>query len=774
MAAELAWLRSEGPTSPSLINHLRRQGNAYDYCLFFSYRYYHAYHGIRVAGPRAVLVPTAERDPALGLRIFGGSFRGVRALMYNSYEERALISAVSNNDAVPSVVVGIGSEVPEHPEPQRFRQATGIEGPVLVYVGRIDENKGCRELFDYFQCYAHLSPQLTLVLIGTPVMPIPTHSRIRHLGYVTDEEKFDAMAAADLLVMPSHYESLSMVTLEAWALGRPVLANGRCDVLCGQCIRSNGGLYYESYEEFAETLHAIVSNSTLRNALGMNGRAYFNRHYTWPGIERKYLDMLDRLEHEDAGQVNRPEPLPSWFGPAPTRLTARPAGRGPAAHRTGGTRRRHTACRSFSERLMTAGSSSTSPAVHQVLATLGYGDAIGNEALSIQAVLRTAGYASEIFVETADPRLEPLTRDCRDLIDASHPDNILIHHFSLGSRASRVAYALPDRMVLVYHNITPPEYFVGVHKDLVRLCYSGRARGARLREPVRPCAGRLGVQPPRTGPVRVPTHGRAPGRRGPGPPGRDTGPHPGLGVRRRTDQHPVRRSRHPEQTDRGRHPLLSGVSGLASPRRPAAVGGRLRRVRVVSRLAPSPDRDPARAGRAHHGSRLERRTDRVLRRGRPVPVGERARGLLCAARRGFPQADTGARLRCGGGAGDDGRRRASCTRQRTPDMSPQSWTRCCPAPRSSRRIVRGQDAALDRLLARGLRGGAVGCRRPGNPSAPAPTRRGPGGTSGNGSRNGNAWRSCVCLARPPTRRCPSRPENAARTRSRPATNDGLP
>ena len=123
---------------------------------------------------------------------------------------------------------------------------------------------------------------------------------------------------------------------------------------------------------------------------------------------------------------------------------------------------------------MTAGSSPTPPAVHQVLTTFGYGDAIGNEVLGIRAVLRTAGYASEIFVETADPRLEPLTRDYRDLIDASHPDNILIHHFSLGSRASRIAYALPDRMVLIYHNITPPEYFVGVHDDLVRLCYSGR------------------------------------------------------------------------------------------------------------------------------------------------------------------------------------------------------------------------------------------------------------------------------------------------------------
>lgn len=314
LADELAWLRSEGPTSPSLVNHLRWHGNEYDYCIFFSYRYYHAYHGIRVTSPRAVLVPTAERDPALGLRIFGGSFRSVRALMYNSHEERALINAVSNNEAVPGVVVGIGSEVPAQPEPRRFRQMTGIEGPVIIYVGRIDENKGCRELFDYFQRYARLSPQLTLVLIGNPVTPIPDHPRIRHLGYVTDQEKFDAMAAALLLVMPSYYESLSMVTLEAWALSRPVLANGRCDVLCGQCIRSNAGLYYESYEEFAETLHAIESNSALRRALGTNGRAYFNTHYAWPVIERKYLDMLDRLEREDKVSRKRASPRSGWFG----------------------------------------------------------------------------------------------------------------------------------------------------------------------------------------------------------------------------------------------------------------------------------------------------------------------------------------------------------------------------------------------------------------------------------------------------------------------------
>ena len=112
--------------------------------------------------------------------------------------------------------------------------------------------------------------------------------------------------------------------------------------------------------------------------------------------------------------------------------------------------------------------------IHQVLATLGYGDAIGHEVLGIQRVLRAAGYQSEIFVETADHRLESQTRDYRELVDFSDRDNLLLHHFSLGSKASRTAYALPDRMALIYHNITPPEYFVGVHRRLARQTFRGR------------------------------------------------------------------------------------------------------------------------------------------------------------------------------------------------------------------------------------------------------------------------------------------------------------
>ena len=316
VADELAWLASEGPTSPALVAHLRRHQAQYDFLLFFSYRYYHAYHGARAASRRAVLVPTAERDAAMGVSLFGPVFRGVRAIMYNSPEEQALINAAAGNTLVPSVVVGVGSEVPARPDAARFCRKYGIDRPFALYVGRIDENKGCRELFDYYARYAAAFPEgLKLVLIGGAVMPVPDHPHIRHLGFVPDDDKFDALAAADLLVMPSFFESLSMVVLEAWALGRPVLANGRCDVLRGQCLRSGAGLYYENYEEFVETLYALEANGPLNAQFGRNGRAYFERHYTWPSIERKYLDMLERLKRADAEGGGAPalEPLPGWL-----------------------------------------------------------------------------------------------------------------------------------------------------------------------------------------------------------------------------------------------------------------------------------------------------------------------------------------------------------------------------------------------------------------------------------------------------------------------------
>jgi glycosyltransferase involved in cell wall biosynthesis len=326
IADELAWLDAEGPTSPALIQYLAAGSGGFDFFVFFSARYHHAYHGIRAVSRRAILVPTAERDPAVAVSIFGATFRGVRAIMYNSFEERAMLNALSGNDDVPGIVVGVGSDVPARTDPARTRQKFGLSGRYVIYVGRIDENKGCKELFAFFERYASWRGRnLSLVLVGNTILPIPENPRFRHLGFLEDRDKFDLVAGAEALIMPSYFESLSMVALEAWALGRPVLANGTCDVLRGQCARSNAGLYYEGFEEFAETLYAIEANPRLNHALGRNGREYFGRHYAWPVIEQKYDDMLAQLADADRRGVTPRgmEPLPSWF--ARRRRTCPPA-----------------------------------------------------------------------------------------------------------------------------------------------------------------------------------------------------------------------------------------------------------------------------------------------------------------------------------------------------------------------------------------------------------------------------------------------------------------
>jgi glycosyltransferase involved in cell wall biosynthesis len=294
---ELDWLEEEGPTSPALLKFLKSREKDYDHLIFFSYRYWHSYHGIRALPAKSILVPTAEHDPVVHLKIFKDLFRLPRAFVYNSEEERAMIQTLSRNEAIPGLVVGVGTEVPAESSAERFRLKHGLVGPYLIYIGRVDRNKGCDKLFEYFLWFKEdTGSDVKLVLIGNSVLPIPGHPDIIPLGFQPEEDKFDGLAGAELLVMPSFYESLSMVTLEAWALGRPVLANARCEVLRGQCRRSNGGLFYEDYPQFREALKLLLRSKDLRRRLGENGRKYFLENYTWEIIEGKYLAIVGQLE----------------------------------------------------------------------------------------------------------------------------------------------------------------------------------------------------------------------------------------------------------------------------------------------------------------------------------------------------------------------------------------------------------------------------------------------------------------------------------------------
>jgi len=292
---EEAWVRENGPFSPTLVKTVARARERFDRILFYCFRYYHSYHGVPAVRERALLVPTAEEDPAVHLGIMKTVFNMPRGLVYLTPEEQALVEDASGNRALPSVVIGSGLDLPRPDPALDFRAKHGLRRPFLLYVGRIDKNKGCLTLFAYFRKFREeTGADVDLVLAGRAVIPIPDDPHVRHVGFISEQEKVAALGQCRLLVIPSPYESLSVITLEAWKLGVPVLANARCKVLMGQCLRSNGGLFYHGYAEFAEALSLLLDDDTLTASLGRQGRRYVERECSWETIDAKMDDLFSR------------------------------------------------------------------------------------------------------------------------------------------------------------------------------------------------------------------------------------------------------------------------------------------------------------------------------------------------------------------------------------------------------------------------------------------------------------------------------------------------
>jgi glycosyltransferase involved in cell wall biosynthesis len=294
-----AWFRENGPDVPALLDHLRVKGGDYDLVLFWSYRYYTAYFGLPLVGERAVLVPTAEEDPAIGLDVLEPYFQKPAGYLFLTPEEEALVSRRAGRPLAPAAIIGSGLE-PAASRPDRTAlDALGVPPTFLLYVGRIDRNKGCHTLFEYFtQHLNEAGADTTLVLAGPAKIPVPAHPRIRPLGFVDEAVRDALLTHARALVVPSPYESLSIALLEAWNHGIPALVNGDCRVLEGQVRRANGGLYYRSAKEFSEALTWLLTRGDNARMLGSQGLAYVNAEYRWPIVmvrtERLLAEVRER------------------------------------------------------------------------------------------------------------------------------------------------------------------------------------------------------------------------------------------------------------------------------------------------------------------------------------------------------------------------------------------------------------------------------------------------------------------------------------------------
>lgn len=292
---EEEWMDEQGPFSPALRDHVLEvaASGRLDALIYFSYRYWTTCRTLRPARTPALLAPTAEDDGLYRLGLFRAPLDAVAQFVFNSIEERRMLEGAMGR-ALPGDIVGVGSALPASVDGEAFRKRHGIDGPFLLYVGRIDLNKGCPELFDHFLRYrAETASPLKLVLIGRALLELPKDDSIRALGFLEDQEKWDGLDACTALAIPSRLESLSMVTLEAFWAERPVVANAHCAVLRGQCRRSGGGLYYAHYDEFREILQVLEGDAELRRRMGRAGHAYFETHYAWPVILDKYLRLIE-------------------------------------------------------------------------------------------------------------------------------------------------------------------------------------------------------------------------------------------------------------------------------------------------------------------------------------------------------------------------------------------------------------------------------------------------------------------------------------------------
>lgn len=293
---ELEWMKDQGPYSSGLYNYLRTAHDNFDLFIFVTYLYPPAFFGLPLVSDKAILIPTAHDEPYLRMPIFRSLFHLPQAIVYNTEPERDLVNQVTHNYHVPQIVAGVGINVPHDVSAARFRAKYEIEGPFVVYVGRVDASKNVPELLEYFTRFRDETGQDTkLALIGRSNLTFPDRPDVLPLGFVTEEDKFDAIRAADVLLMPSLYESLSMVAMEAWLMERPTLVNGLCDVLKYQTRRSNGGLYYYNYEEFAASLKLLLDDARLRQQLGRQGREFVAANYSWDVVLAKFRALFETL-----------------------------------------------------------------------------------------------------------------------------------------------------------------------------------------------------------------------------------------------------------------------------------------------------------------------------------------------------------------------------------------------------------------------------------------------------------------------------------------------
>jgi glycosyltransferase involved in cell wall biosynthesis len=422
--------------SPGLSQHIERYGSEV-LLVFIPYLFSTTFFGVRIHPDRTFIIPCLHDEGYARLSSLQECYHRVRGLIFHTRAEMELGIDRFRLRADQCFLFGEGIDTDLTPEPERFRRKYALKDPYVLYAGRRDAGKNTPLLMNYFALYKKRYPSpLRLVLIGNILVRIPLERRadILDFGFVSRQDKIDAYGGAALFCQPSVMESFSIVIMEAWLCGTPVLVNARCPVTVEHCLQSQGGLFFDDYLEFEGCLQALLEQPDRSRNLAENGRHYVLAHFHWDRVSEKFIQLFRR----------------TWVEIGSSRSKA------------------------GQETPMAVPPQSTpSRAIHQLLPNFSYGDAIGNDVLGIQKVLRSWGVDSEIYAQHIHPKLAGVARPVWEYREMSGFNRVLLFHFSIGSEVSEFVRRLPDQKILIYHNITPPHFFRGINPEVERRCALG-------------------------------------------------------------------------------------------------------------------------------------------------------------------------------------------------------------------------------------------------------------------------------------------------------------
>ena len=444
---------------------------------FIPYLFTTAAWGPLVHPEKSVIIPCLHDEGYARLLSVRHAFESARAVVFHVPAERDLAASLYDLNKTEPLVLGEGVDSDWSADAGRFRQKYKIKGPFILYAGRKDAGKNVPLLSRYFTRFLVDGlgpPGLKLYMIGNQPAPIPPGAEkdIIDLGFVSKQDKYDAYAAAEVLIQPSVMESFSLVIMEAWLAGTPVMVHSGCAVTKEHVELSKGGLHFSDYPRFAESLRILLERPQLKEQMARAGREYVLSNFSWPVVTQRFIELIDRLAVEPLPEPKEP---PKDFAPPEALEPPRAKQSHLAAGQPSGEPLGKTCL---------APARPGQPAVHQMLPDFSYGDAIGNDALAIQKALKSWGFASEIFSEHVHPKLRHIARPWQNYADAVSAGDVLIFHFSIGHGLAEVLPTLPGRKVLRYHNITPAHFLEELSPDAARRARLGRKQLSTLAQAV--------------------------------------------------------------------------------------------------------------------------------------------------------------------------------------------------------------------------------------------------------------------------------------------------